>query len=1188
MLNMEMGVIISKLQRFPTERMFQYLKEVESSITKLPIIEANKLLNYIESKEKAVSKSKEEMIRGLFSTRLLCGSVSRLDMMAFEALDEYNGLSPLIQVELTEHLSDIEKLNIIKNYSSKLSPANLQNLILSLDKDNQKRLIDKHKDLIMKGDFKFFAIFVGALEADVQKHLIEVMQNNIKTLSNEHLANLVNYLYNANVATFMDLYFDKINSLAIEDFATMISSLGDSEILICCEKFREKFEAIPTGPLIIKFATSIDDPSIIYKIWSMFPDKLEAASDTYFNLIISRLNDEDRVQSLVDFKKIYQKNDINTLLNLFQEDIEEVKLKLFLEYPEKINSLEAEIFIEYVSDNISTNEYKEQISVAYFQKISNFSDEDFIKFIHSFCESRSRYSYSSYYDDEYKTRRENDNKLSAEFLIKTFSDRISGIKEENIPSLFKESNTEMQKLYFVLLNDKIKNIINNKEVLKDFISCIWGEARKELYSNFEKEFSMLTAIDWYNLGEKILESGSTKFGVVSKFLISCEIDNLDFMPSDRGLSFVEKGLLEYFEENLKNRLYSKWNELLNKDPKLLIEKYNEVINNVFGTKINNVLLDKNCLEALTLIHVLIESKLINKDDEMYNMFKELYITLLTEKLTGNDECNIEAIKSGLFYRIVKGSIKIIDLTYIKTYKGLIFANRNIISTNSKGNLSVYGSDKIEDLVEPLSEEQLLSYNLKLYKNLCVLIKEKYKESFAEDSSIQALAFRMFLIFGYDKTVKILSKTVKFTELESLFGSINLNGIKLDESGNPILKKKMVDFFFGNGVDDEESNISKLLSNKIPGFTRSFSSIFNSWDLLYSELNGDVTVSRIVKYFEEHKILLNPDEQELMVVINELGDNRVTIDKARSLYIDMKKRKFSSIPKVEGEYKDYTYEMLDLDNPLGLAVGYLTHCCFKIDGLSKTALFHSAQSNNGRIFVVRKQGRLVAQSWVWRNGNLICFDNVETTDTYSERELLEIYKEASKKLIEISNKEEDTKESVKLITFGAGYSLIEKPEESVRGSDIHLPLEEGVYSDAKREQFILAHSQNDDLYYGAVKAQYIDERKPVVKFDCLDSLPREQRSLIAKNLRAINYSKDQVVKEINFADYEYLCMNTDWYILISVNGEIESCVLSHDRRAKVEYASELLYIKDNLLDGSNLKTNAEEIKKQIKLILEEVN
>ena len=33
--------------------------------------------------------------------------------------------------------------------------------------------------------------------------------------------------------------------------------------------------------------------------------------------------------------------------------------------------------------------------------------------------------------------------------------------------------------------------------------------------------------------------------------------------------------------------------------------------------------------------------------------------------------------------------------------------------------------------------------------------------------------------------------------------------------------------------------------------------------------------------------------------------------------------------------------------------------------------------NGRVFVIRDdKGNIVAQSWVWRNKDVLCFDNIE--------------------------------------------------------------------------------------------------------------------------------------------------------------------------------------------------------------------
>ena len=80
--------------------------------------------------------------------------------------------------------------------------------------------------------------------------------------------------------------------------------------------------------------------------------------------------------------------------------------------------------------------------------------------------------------------------------------------------------------------------------------------------------------------------------------------------------------------------------------------------------------------------------------------------------------------------------------------------------------------------------------------------------------------------------------------------------------------------------------------------------------------------------------------------------------------------------------------------------------FFIDGLSRTSLYHSISSKNGRTFVVRKDGELIAQSWVWRNGNALCFDNVEARGNYSYDKLLEVYHKASGELLNISNEYEN--------------------------------------------------------------------------------------------------------------------------------------------------------------------------------------
>ena len=92
-------------------------------------------------------------------------------------------------------------------------------------------------------------------------------------------------------------------------------------------------------------------------------------------------------------------------------------------------------------------------------------------------------------------------------------------------------------------------------------------------------------------------------------------------------------------------------------------------------------------------------------------------------------------------------------------------------------------------------------------------------------------------------------------------------------------------------------------------------------------------------------------------------------------------------------------MLDIKDPMAIAVGYMSHCCFTIGGLSDSSLRHSMKSQNGRTFVVHHKGNFVTQSWVWRNGDVVCFDSVEAGSSRhnaydDELSLVDVYKKAA--------------------------------------------------------------------------------------------------------------------------------------------------------------------------------------------------
>lgn len=146
-----------------------------------------------------------------------------------------------------------------------------------------------------------------------------------------------------------------------------------------------------------------------------------------------------------------------------------------------------------------------------------------------------------------------------------------------------------------------------------------------------------------------------------------------------------------------------------------------------------------------------------------------------------------------------------------------------------------------------------------------------------------------------------------------------------------------------------------------------------------------------------------------------GYSQKDFEAIQSLFNEGEVRDFSSIPRIQGKTKGYSYEMLRCDDPLALTIGTLTDCCQEIHGAGQTSMEHSVVSPDGRVFVVRdEEGKVVAQSWFWRNQYTGCFDNIEIPDRIFElykkqhpdmgkkgltTEVLEVYKKAAQDLMQ---------------------------------------------------------------------------------------------------------------------------------------------------------------------------------------------
>lgn len=232
----------------------------------------------------------------------------------------------------------------------------------------------------------------------------------------------------------------------------------------------------------------------------------------------------------------------------------------------------------------------------------------------------------------------------------------------------------------------------------------------------------------------------------------------------------------------------------------------------------------------------------------------------------------------------------------------------------------------------------------------------------------------------------------------------------------------------------------------------------------------------------------------------VGYSQDDFEVIQRLYNEGETRDFSSIPRVTGKVKGYTYEMLRCDDPLALTIGDLTDCCQKIHGAGKTSMEHSMVSPDGRVFCVKdEEGIVVAQSWFWRNQYTGCFDNIEIPDkifeTYEKdhptegrkgltKDVLEVYKRAASDLMQEDKRvydellEEGTitqeqYDSLLLgkVTIGLGYNDIAQAIET----DTTLHIDEEPAD-------VISTQRVPSPYTDAYEQYVVAERDGIVKSD----------------------------------------------------------------------------------------------------------
>ena len=290
------------------------------------------------------------------------------------------------------------------------------------------------------------------------------------------------------------------------------------------------------------------------------------------------------------------------------------------------------------------------------------------------------------------------------------------------------------------------------------------------------------------------------------------------------------------------------------------------------------------------------------------------------------------------------------------------------------------------------------------------------------------------------------------------------------------------------------------------------------------------------------------------------------NEAQEIWEEARRRNASSIPRIEGKDDEYSYEVLRLDDALGIFVGNITNCCQKVDGLGESAMLHSMIEKSGRVFVVRDRNKkIVAQSWLWRNGNIICFDNVEipnSADNYKNQQAVyDILKTAAKELCDkdsevleqlVENGKIDKSKAelmkVKKVTVGMGNTDIDAIRNNCDPSkadlENRLPLQSkdyDLYTSDSRQQVILYEAEDYEKNDEVAVVMHTDEN---IEKTSKDITVTDIKTIVAiegefdeqelSNYTEISTTSD--LAKLYGVDKEKLSlvMGTDWFMLYSEN------------------------------------------------------
>ena len=573
-------------------------------------------------------------------------------------------------------------------------------------------------------------------------------------------------------------------------------------------------------------------------------------------------------------------------------------------------------------------------------------------------------------------------------------------------------------------------------------------------------------------------------------------------------------------------------------------------------------------------------ELCNEFNKALETFNYIKLVELQTIICSVDDITAEKLMRAFFKQILHFDFEV-EPKYLKTmayaFRRLSESTSDIYAltkTNNYEIINYLNTGAIDKDVKKTFEGKITccqyqKTNTKRINKIIKLCSEKFPYD-----DVVLLCYKMYYILGYDNTIELLNgkfgPVYNIRTLEKIFECCDVTKVqfkKVNNSNEPCTDDNLIQFLIGDKKDDN-TTIKRMLRGEIVLLVDEFPTLYNNLARIQGNIGTKLHLNKVLSVLKENPYHLLPNEYKftkdiIADIINSFEvqnkddaprSNDYTkeregyVKKACEFYHNyLENRLVSTIPRVVGKTEDgYSYEVLKLNDPLILTLGYKTGCCFRLDGQSKEFLQYCSESPYARVIVIRNEyNEICSMIPIIRNGNVVAGNSIESNSKGANEKIYAALKEAFDDIIRISFEHEEDPIIAGLVT-----NLHNNCYSTTACKSVPLIRDKDFYTNYDKKTFIVSRQREKtfkDFRFFHPRTLYYDERPPII-ITSHNASNLTEKDEAENRINAIKY-------KINRNDeYEWFYLHTicseDWYIRIS--GFRNDCdIIDNDPRAKQE-------------------------------------